>query len=496
MDTRTLKSQIHKTSIKKAKRAKGGKIVSHGKKPRRAEEKIRVRVPTVPLRHRGEFSPGTSARHHKGPDRGDDPVVFVTYTPQDRPKDPSIVSYVPADPCGDDSEPGVILQTGNDYVRYSNDRGKTFQILANTAVINNNFAGGQNGDQIMLFVPGIQCFVWYMQYNANPTTSDGAFRLSFAKLSDLQTKIKGVWNTYDWLSSDFGLPGTDFDYPDIAATDEFLYVTTGTDSQGRLLMRFKLSDFVAGSVGAEFLGLLSITTAADKSTDTLRYAHLCQQASDRAMLAGHVDNSTLRVFDWPDSGNLTTHDVSTVTWPNTGDYGSKCPDGTDWLTNGGDSEISGFVRHGDNLTLAWCASRGSAGGGAFNFPNPHCRVATMRMSDWTETSETQIWNPDYAFAFPDVSVNGQGEVGVAVAWGGPSNYADAAFGIMGDFVVWYQDGSDAALSRWGDYVTVRQSKWRGNAFAGFGYFTKKDSKVGLGVYQEPYYLQFARKSQT
>ena len=33
-------------------------------------------------------------------------------------------------------------------------------------------------------------------------------------------------------------------------------------------------------------------------------------------------------------------------------------------------------------------------------------------------------------------------------------------------------------------------------FAGFGYFTKKDSKVGLGVYQEPYYLQFARKSQT
>jgi len=132
MDTRTLKTQIHKTSIKKAKRAKGGKIVSHGKKPRRAEEKIRVRVPTVPLRHRGEFSPGTSARHHKGPDRGDDPVVFVTYTPQDRPKDPSIVNIFPADPCGDDSEPGVILQTGNDYVRYSNDRGKTFQILANT----------------------------------------------------------------------------------------------------------------------------------------------------------------------------------------------------------------------------------------------------------------------------------------------------------------------------------------------------------------------------
>jgi hypothetical protein len=108
----------------------------------------------------------------------------------------------------------------------------------------------------------------------------------------------------------------------------------------------------------------------------------------------------------------------------------------------------------------------------------------------------QIWNPDYAFAFPDLNVNGADDVAVAAAFGGPSNFADAAFGIIGDYVVWYQNASDAALARWGDYVTVRQSKRRGSWFAGFGYCTLKDSKVGIGVYQEPYYVEFARKSQT
>ena len=70
------------------------------------------------------------------------------------------------------------------------------------------------------------------------------------------------------------------------------------------------------------------------------------------------------------------------------------------------------------------------------------------MADWTETAEMQIWNPDYAFAFPDLNINAAGEVGVGVAFDGASDLADAAFGIIGDFVVWYQNASDAALSRW------------------------------------------------
>lgn len=257
------------------------------KRRREKEKRIPIRVPLSKDKREGKLSPGTSSRQNKGPERGDDPVVFVTYTPQDRPKDPSIVNWIPPDPSGDDSEPGVVLQTGNDYIRYSKDKGQTFQMLANTDVIDNKFAGGQHGDQVMLFVPQIQCFVWYLQYDADPKSKDGAFRIAFAKLSDLQTKLKGVWSVYDWVSSDFGLAGVDFDYPDLAATDTFLYATTNAAGKGRIVMRFSLKNLAAGSVAPQYTGHLVMDTKTAIDTDSLHYAHLCQQARDRGLWAGH-----------------------------------------------------------------------------------------------------------------------------------------------------------------------------------------------------------------
>jgi hypothetical protein len=495
------KYDSNRTAEKNAKLIKGTPRGMKIKPRSKKEERIPILVPRSKEEIGGRVvSPASSARRDKGPEGGNDPVVFVTYAPQDKPKNTSIAGPYPPDPSGDDTEPGIVLQTGNNYVRYSNDKGAKFQMLANTDVIDNRFAGGQHGDQVMLFVPAIQCFVWYLQYYDVPKSKDGAFRIAFAKLSDLQTKLKGVWSAYDWVSSDFGLPGVGFDYPDIAATDTFLYVTTGTDNQGRIVMRFSLRDLAAGSVGAEYTGLLSIVSQKDKSRDPLRYAHLCQQAQDRGLWAGHVDNSTIRIYEWPDdSGSFNTHDVKTVTWPNNNDYSSKCPgpDFTDWLSNGGDAEISGFVRRQqDELWLAWVASRGNASSTSFKYPNPHVRVATVRMSNWTESAEMQVWNPDYAFAFPDLNVNGAGDVAIGLAFGGPSNFADAAFGIIGDYVVWYENASDKALPRWGDYVTVRRCGRRGNWFAGYGYYTLKDSTFASGAYQKPYYVLFARQSQT
>jgi hypothetical protein len=490
------RNKVHRGPEKRARPIKGTPPSVKIKPRRYGAERVPIRVRPSKTRREGKLSPGTSGRDIKGPERGDDPVVFVTYTPQARPKDASIPIRIPPDPSGDDSEPGVVLQTGNDYIRYSNDKGQKFQILANTDVIDNKFAGGENGDQVLLFVPAIRCFIWYLQYSPVPKTKDGAFRIAFAKLSDLKSKLKGVWQVYDWVSSDFGLPGVDFDFPDMAATDTFLYVTTSTRAKGRIVMRFSLTDLAAGSVAAEYTGLLFI----DKKNipqDSLRYTNFCQEARDRGLWAGHFDSSTLRIYEWPDnSGSFTTHDVKTVSWPNTNDYKSTCPDGTDWLSNGGDAGIYAFVRRGDELWLGWTASRGKATPSGFEYKNPHVRVATVRMSDWTETAEMQIWNPDYAFAYPDLSVNAAGDVAVAVGFGGPSDFADAAFGIIGDFVVWFQNASDAVVKRWGDYITIRRCGRRGNWFAGYGYYSVKDSKAAGGVYQKPYYLLFARKSQT
>jgi hypothetical protein len=72
----------------------------------------------------------------------------------------------------------------------------------------------------------------------------------------------------------------------------------------------------------------------------------------------------------------------------------------------------------------------------------------------------QIWNPDYAFAYPDLSVNAAGDVAVGVAFGGSSDFADAAFGIIGDFVVWFPERercSSEALGRLYHHSSLRET---------------------------------------
>ncbi len=177
-------------------------------------------------------------------------------------------------------------------------------------------------------------------------------------------------------------------------------------------------------------------------------------------------------------------------------YSSKAPDNKDWLIDGGDAAISGVVRKGDELWLAWTASRGAGTNNGFNFPNSHVRVATIRTSNWTLISEMQIWNDDYAFVFPTLNTNSDEEVGVGVAFGGNHDYSDAAFGIICDFVVWYENSGNTAVDRWGDFITIRRSKISSSWFVGFGYYILKDTSVLINeIYQKHYYVLFGRQSQ-
>ena len=60
--------------------------------------------------------------------------------------------------------------------------------------------------------------------------------------------------------------------------------------------------------------------------------------------------------------------------------------------------------------------------------------------------QTQVWNPDHAFAYPSLTTNSDNEVGISLAWGGgPTFYGSHAVGILGDFVLWYGHASDTSL---------------------------------------------------
>src|SRR5262249_55429828 len=154
---------------------------------------------------------------------------------------------------------------------------------------------------------------------------------------------------------------------------------------------------------------------------------------DGAYLAGHVDRSTLRVFALPDSGTTYDfHDVAVSHWSESGDYSTKTPSNIDWSSRC-QSRVSGATRRGNELWFAWMAPRSKAGDQPF-FPRPQVHVVAINSTTFKTVSEMQVWNPDYAFGYAALATNSANEVALAVAWSGPHDEADAAFGIIGDYV--------------------------------------------------------------
>lgn len=129
------------------------------------------------------------------------------------------------------------------------------------------------------------------------------------------------------------------------------------------------------------------------------------------------------------------------------------------------------------------------------FPEPHTRVVAINSASFSKLNEMQIWNPKYAFGYSALAVNSTREIGIAGAWGGPYNEADTAFGILGDFVVWYRDGSTATADdpkgsgkgRWGDFLRTPAPTGH---YDGFGYFTVTDGSGKLTMI--PYHVRYGR----
>lgn len=464
----------------------------------RGYKRVRVRrrapeeeeIPPVPPaweRRKGKKSPKTKPTLNKeGPADDRKPVVFGTYTVADPTKLPNV--KIPVDPSGAGSGPesSVIAYTGNVYLAVSTDSGATFKYFDPTTMFP-TFAGGILGDQQLIYVPAIDRFVWCMLHGAVKATGDGAFRLAIAKPSDVALNPKTAWLPFDFVAADIGVGGSDFDQPHITFSGRFLIIAIDVAGQGRVVVRIPLTDLTTGSVNFDFTEPLTIPKS------TYAFSAPCQGGANGAYLAGHVDTSTLRVFSLPDSGTAYDfHDVKVTAWSESDDYSSKTPSGIDW-SGRCRSRVSGATSRGKELWFAWMAPRSKAGETP-SFPQPQVRVAVIDSVTFANVSEMQVWNPDFAFGYVALATNSAKEVALAVAWGGKSE-ADAAFGIIGDFVVWYRDGSTATVvdpagskkGRWGDYLRTHPAA-RGKDFHGFGYFTVTDGSGA--VVQNPYYVRY------
>jgi hypothetical protein len=277
-----------------------------------------------------------------------------------------------------------------------------------------------------------------------------------------------------------------FDYGDLAVGATQLFVSGTITDTGLVVIRIPIA-------ALNVVGSLTYLYTDPRNGHVASYSRLSQNSGDTVFWAGHsVIGTTMRVFKWPESETrYFWNDIRINDWPSgSSDFFSACPGDaqTSWVFHPQLGTIIGVTRRsGNEVWFSWPAP---SGGG---FPNLHVQIAQIDTTQWPILrliKQWQIWNSDFAFAYPSLFTNFCGDVGIAVAFGGGKFNPSSAVGIADSngiltHTMYSPELSDVCQDRFGDYLTVRQGI--GSGYAGFVYAKKKTDG---GVETHPRYLEF------
>jgi hypothetical protein len=472
--------------------------------------------PPIPTRRRGSMKPSApETKVVPGPvdmprssgltgllireaQAGDDPFLFFVSTQ-------AVLTNGGAfpDATGASSDK-VVLYASNAGLRFSTDGGLHFSgslgLPGDVSV-----DGGPNGDNIVVYIPKIDRFVWFHQFR-HKTNGPNRYRVSVASPTQVADSNGQAWMYFDLTSGLFGFGNDWMDYPDVAVGNKFLHFNANVVGvhSGRMVGRIPLEDLKNG--GTIHIGYT------DAPLQMAWGSHLAQNITDTAYVSGHNGNDTVRVYVFPESANgYTVHDVAGIDlWPDDpANYTSRAPNEKQWLNT---ATLPGFAiigaalkpslcvdgkpTAGKELWLAWTAAKGDG------FPQPHVQLVRINAANYKKLGQAQIWNPSLAFAYPALTVNKRNEVGVAVGLGGKDSHSTFGVSIYGEPYIYLPPVSpDASIDRYGDYFAVRRHAPNESVFSGFGlYYTlnnKKNPVCGAGAdacNSNLSYIQFGRKS--
>jgi hypothetical protein len=348
-----------------------------------------------------------------------------------------------------------IFVTGNWFASQSTDGGGNWS-LVNPFTRFPSAAGGFCCDQIVLYEPSRDIWIWILQYVKQNRTN--IFRVAVCRGASF-----GSWYYWDFTPTALNASWTDmwFDYPDAAVSSNHLYITFNAFSD-------------AGSWLRAFAFKLPLNTLRDAtslayqwwSTTTHGSLRLTQGATSSMYFASHNAGRQLRVFGWPDGSNsIGVIDVTVSAW-SAGPYSAPGPGGAEWLGRI-DSRITGAWVTGTRAGFLWTAAARTGR------PLPYVKGALVDTTTRTLVEEPEIWNDSSAFAYPAACPNAAGVIGVSLFFGGGTRHPA--------HVVGFRDGAEWRLvitragtngppgGAWGDYLSCRRyapgsSEWVASGF--------------------------------
>jgi hypothetical protein len=280
--------------------------------------------------------------------------------------------------------------------------------------------------------------------------------------------------------------GTVPDYPHLALSNDFLYLTTNNGATHRII-RLGLDALVdcaaAAAVPTVNIGITPavgqrVVVGVEGATDTMYWAY-------------HESAIALRIWHWPETLPAPLSVLKPVTAHN--HVNPICKGGannTDWIERSTSFTITGF------------RMRGAVGGGKLGFwwnatpdaivghTQAHIHAAVFRDIAglaFPLLGQPHIFSPTRCLAYPAVGVNERGDFGFIVGrggnnpggvaiepvrpyWGIDDDYTAGA-GVV-DLFTLFASGTHnpgGAPPRWGDYHSVRRQQPCGMAWSGTGY---------------------------
>lgn len=348
-----------------------------------------------------------------------------------------------------------IFVTGNWFASQSIDGGANWA-LVNPFTSFPSAAGGFCCDQVVLYEPSRDIWIWILQYIEQ--NGSNVFRVAVCRGANF-----GSWYYWDFTPTALNASWTNmwFDYPDAALSSNHLYITFNAFN-------------TAGSWLRAFVFKLPLNTLRDAtslsyqwwSTTTHGSLRLTQGATGSMFFASHNGGRQLRVFGWPDGSNsIGTIDVTVSPW-SAGPYSAPGPGGAEWLSRM-DSRITGAWVTGTRAGFLWTAAAQTGR------PLPYVKGAVVDTITRTLVEQPEIWNESSAFAYPAACPNAAGVIGVSLFFGGGTRHHS--------HVVGFRDGAEWRLvitragtngppgGAWGDYLSCRRyapasSEWVASGF--------------------------------
>jgi hypothetical protein len=265
--------------------------------------------------------------------------------------------------------------------------------------------------------------------------------------------------------------------------------------RGSIAFRYPLAELSAigrsakASPSYNFISLLGIPALG------LRPA---QNTGSIGYFVGQKSTSELLVLQWPESEDPFIWPIVSIASIPTEDWEVKLPDGKppNWLdpSNKIRTHITGLTRQYQFLWVAWTGARKVPGHPENDFDYPHISLAIIDTLKRELKDHYYIYHPDWAYAWPSLTTNSDGDVGMSFIWGGnkvPPQYAVTVLtDSNGDFfkneVKTVSTGN--SVGGGGHYTSIRQDESNTSWFSASGAIKIKDPQGILS--NHPYYVLF------